>query len=248
MTTTYLFPSTLQGLADVSVSPGDTHSGKPLIWDNALGQWVVSLLPWPSINTATTATFTPATFGNDLGIQVVLPSNSNNLAKGVGVTKNILSTGIQAFCTLGNTTGQNDRFLPVIQGRASGGTEGAFGIISYAHEGLTASGEGALNLRVRGGLPTSVPLQPIANNLKAFSFRNNAFEIASVTGGGDWAFKAPSPSTSTTTGAITVAGGVGIAGNLYVGAKVNLGNVPTSPTGLAAGDVWRDGDVLKVVL
>lgn len=42
MTTTYLFPSTLQGLADVSVSPGVAVDDYPLIYDHGLGKWVAS--------------------------------------------------------------------------------------------------------------------------------------------------------------------------------------------------------------
>lgn len=44
MTTTYLFPfpSTLQGLTDVSVSPGVTVDDYPLTYDHGLGKWVAS--------------------------------------------------------------------------------------------------------------------------------------------------------------------------------------------------------------
>lgn len=54
-------------------------------------------------------------------------------------------------------------------------------------------------------------------------------------------------STSTTTGALQVAGGIGAQGNLIVGGtRINFANLPTSSTGLAVGDLWRDGDVVKV--
>lgn len=42
MTTTYLFPSTLRGLADVSVSPGVAVDDYPLTYDHGLGKWVAS--------------------------------------------------------------------------------------------------------------------------------------------------------------------------------------------------------------
>lgn len=42
MSTTYLFPSTLQGLADVSVSPGVAVAAYPLTYDHGLGKWVAS--------------------------------------------------------------------------------------------------------------------------------------------------------------------------------------------------------------
>jgi hypothetical protein len=54
-------------------------------------------------------------------------------------------------------------------------------------------------------------------------------------------------STSTATGSIITAGGVGIAKNLNVGgAKINFANLPTSDTGLDVGDLWRDGNTVKV--
>jgi hypothetical protein len=54
-------------------------------------------------------------------------------------------------------------------------------------------------------------------------------------------------STSTTTGAFTVAGGAGIAGALHVGgAKINFANLPTSDASIDVGDLWRDGNTIKV--
>jgi hypothetical protein len=54
-------------------------------------------------------------------------------------------------------------------------------------------------------------------------------------------------SNSTTTGALTVAGGAGIAGALHVGgAKINFANLPTSDASIAVGDLWRDGNTIKV--
>jgi hypothetical protein len=54
-------------------------------------------------------------------------------------------------------------------------------------------------------------------------------------------------STSTTSGAFKTSGGVGIAKNLNVGgAKINFANLPTSDTGLDVGDLWRDGNTVKV--
>lgn len=54
-------------------------------------------------------------------------------------------------------------------------------------------------------------------------------------------------STSTSTGALVVAGGVGIAGALNVGGtKVNMASLPTSASGLATGDLWNNGGVLNI--
>jgi hypothetical protein len=61
--------------------------------------------------------------------------------------------------------------------------------------------------------------------------------------------RSTSASTNTTSGALQVAGGIGAQGNLIVGGtRINYANLPTSSTGLAVGDLWRDGDVVKVKL
>lgn len=55
-------------------------------------------------------------------------------------------------------------------------------------------------------------------------------------------------STSTTTGGLTIGGGFGCPGNIYAGGSViNLANLPTSSSGLAAGSLWRNGNVINIV-
>lgn len=44
MSTTYLFPSTLRGLADVSVSPGAGQDSYPLVWNNTTAKWEANSL------------------------------------------------------------------------------------------------------------------------------------------------------------------------------------------------------------
>lgn len=54
-------------------------------------------------------------------------------------------------------------------------------------------------------------------------------------------------STSKDTGSIITEGGIGIEKSLYVGgATINFANLPTSDAGLAVGDLWRDGNTVKV--
>jgi hypothetical protein len=116
--TAYLSPSQLRDLTDVSVNPGAPQDGYPLVWDNDLGKWVISTLPYSSL------TGTP---------------------------------------TLGTMASQNASAVAVTGGSASG-------LSSLAVSGTTAS-------------------------------------------------------TSTTTGALRVAGGVGIAGGLHAGSiTVQTGN------------------------
>lgn len=54
------------------------------------------------------------------------------------------------------------------------------------------------------------------------------------------------PSTSTSTGALKVQS-AGIVSNLYVGGIINFGGLPTSSSGLAAGTLWRNGNVINIV-
>ena len=65
--------------------------------------------------------------------------------------------------------------------------------------------------------------------------------------------QATTASTSTTTGAARIGGGLGVGGAIYNGGnlvssgnKINFENLPTSNSGLAVGDLWRDGELVKV--
>ena len=54
-------------------------------------------------------------------------------------------------------------------------------------------------------------------------------------------------STNTSSGSIVTPGGVGIGKSLIVGgSKVSLANLPTSDASIAVGDLWRDGNTIKV--
>ncbi len=68
-----------------------------------------------------------------------------------------------------------------------------------------------------------------------------------VNAGGQIRSTATTASTSTTTGALRIDGGAGIAGALHVGgARINFANLPTSDASIAVGDLWRDGNTIKV--
>jgi hypothetical protein len=222
------------------------------VWNNTTGKWEASILPWASINTATTAVFSPTTFGEARGVQVVLPSNANNVTKGIGVTKLVLQSNTEAFCILGNVTGIADRFVPAIAGRPSGNPSGSFFIQAYEHEtpDTGASSTGALSFFVRQGLPSS--FQPIANSNIAITFYNDTIQLGRVTGEGRWTFPANISSDNTTSGTVVVAGGVGIGGELNVGGQINgLGAVqPGTPASAAAtgtaGQIRWDADYIYV--
>jgi len=78
---------------------------------------------------------------------------------------------------------------------------------------------------------------------------DNAVEF----GRGPLAIQNITASTSTTTGSCVISGGLGVAGAIHNGgnlvsggAKINFANLPTSDTGLADGDLWREGNTVKV--
>lgn len=69
-----------------------------------------------------------------------------------------------------------------------------------------------------------------------------------VANNGNIIFPSTTQSTSTTTGALVVSGGVGVTGNIYAGGSIiNLSGLPTSSSGLAAGSLWRNGNVVNIV-
>ena len=78
-------------------------------------------------------------------------------------------------------------------------------------------------------------------NLSSLSFTEDYSSLSRYTPTSD------ADSTNTTSGSIVTPGGVGIAKSLIVGgSRVNLANLPTSDASIAVGDLWRDGNVIKV--
>ena len=82
---------------------------------------------------------------------------------------------------------------------------------------------------------------------------SNTTRAVKISGSSDVIFYSTTASSSTTTGAVRIDGGLGVAGSIYnggnliaSGAKINFQNLPTSDTGLAVGDLWRDGNTVKV--
>jgi hypothetical protein len=144
--------------------------------------------------------------------------------------------------------------------------------LGYRSRGLNTSPEAVLQndrLFVLGGVPRGVSgWSEVGGGFTVFANQDataavgnrvatrTVFDGTSLTGGFDaWmtlngittAILSTQASTSTTTGAFTVAGGAGIAGALHVGgAKINFANLPTSDASIAVGDLWRDGNTIKV--
>jgi hypothetical protein len=129
-----------------------------------------------------------------------------------------------------------DDWIFVFAARPRGFEEWSGGGASLIFTALTTAAPGDPNNRVAMAadwylIPLSRDSTPLVYRMTAATFINYA----------------TTSSTSTTTGAMTVAGGVGIAQNLNVGgSKINFANLPTSDASIAVGDLWRDGNVIKV--
>lgn len=277
MSTAYLFPSTLQGLADVSISPGASQNGYPLVWNNSLGKWVISLLPYSSLSGAPplpvpvlsggTGTQNGSITGtgelifqsannqnlsinaggtgqvrvNSIGLTVTQPQQNTN---GFGIR--IQKTGTDAFFSAQNARPETDLFTPVFLGRTN---RNGPSLTFMGWQGLGQdNASGVISFSARNQLGSAV----IPSSHKAFSFYNFSEELISVLGDGISKFFSSSPSTSTTTGALVVSGGVGIGGALHVGGQINgLGSVqPGAPASATAagttGQIRWDSDYIYV--
>lgn len=274
--TAYIAPSMLSGLTDVSVSPGQGINGYPLTWNNTLGRWVASLLqisnltggPLPLSQGGTNAT-TASDARSSLGLGTIATQSASSVAIGGGsisslsnlsMRGNDASIGFRIFTHSSVSTINSSQFL----GYRSRGS-------SASPEGINA-GDWLFFL---GGVPRGstnwsdygTGFIAIANQNASAASSNRVpcrLEFLGVNGsgiGGTWmthdgstmTVPVVTPSTSTTSGALTVSGGVGVGGAIYnggnlvsSGAKINFVNLPTTDVGLAVGDLWRDGNIVKV--
>lgn len=297
MTTTYLFPSTLQGLADVSVSPGVNQDGYPLIWNNDLGRWVVSLLPYSSLTGAPTlgtmaaqnANAIAVTGGSALGLsslQVTGTTASTSPTTGALVVSGGVGIGgavsVEGAIRAGNPQAAEPQ-LVISGGRLGAGmirlsrTSGV--VISYtwnlaggkmsftnadtgviaAQMSVSAVLPGHAELNIGGDQPGSDPTPGTPGIIKGSNAGGTGVDVSGgsliicsglgrgaatpseinfqtpVAGASGTTVQAPSTQMTITHQGVTIAG-----------AKVNLANLPTSSTGLAVGDLWRDGEDIKV--
>ena len=274
MPTAYLSASQLKELTDVSVNPGAEQDGYPLVWSNTTGRWIASLLPYSSLSGAPSLpipvasggtgtqtgsitgtgplTFTPG--GTNQNVNVVTsgtgklavsgtsfsltqPANTNTAGLGIEFSKR----GNNSFFRVINATGSESDFLPYFFGQTT--TLGA----SLSFVGIqSTAGDNSYGVCFYSAFNTT-GAGPINNAHKAHSFQNYTTFLVDIFGSGDTRFYSNTESTLTTNGAIRVDGGVGIAKNLNVGGtKINFSNLPTTPTGLSVGDLWRDGENVKV--
>lgn len=274
--TAFLPPSLLSGLSDVSVSPGEAQNGYPLIWDNTLGQWVASLLQISSLtggplplslggtNSANgsilgTGSLTFAAGGTNQSIslhptgngsvlsprsiQIALSNSENNFFRGFRIDKG------NGFFYAANLSSELDKFALTFAGRSTRANTAGLTFQGLYPDDLANVDNGGIAFLVSRFDGAG----PISQNFTAFTFFNRLTPLFRILGSGDSTFLGTAAATSSTTGALTVSGGVGIAGAIYnggnlvsSGTKINFANLPASDTGLAVGDLWRDGNTVKV--
>ena len=274
--TAFLPPSLLSGLTDVSVSPGSGQSDYPLVWDNTLGKWVASPLqisiltggPLPLAQGGT-----GATIASDARSNLGLGSIATQAAGSVAITGGSLSN-LSVLNMLGNAS--NTRLNLYTHSSALFNHSSQF--LGYRSRGSSSSIQGVNSgdwLFFLGGVPRGstgwsnfgTGFIVIANQNSSAAATNlvhckleflgvNASGVGSTWmthDGATMTLPVATPSTSTTSGALTVSGGVGVVGAIYnggnlvsSGAKINFVNLPTTDVGLAVGDLWRDGNIVKV--
>lgn len=157
---------------------------------------------------------------------------------------NLLTAG-PAFATLGNGSSGNS-FIPFFwaegnvpgilslgfQAQQVGQTNNTYGVISFF--ATSQGGQGSIQAE---------------NN--AFGFFNGPGNVSllMIEGSGNCRFHSTTESTSTTTGAVRIDGGLGVAKNVNVGGNLRFsgGTVPATATSAGTtGDIRYDGDHLYI--
>jgi hypothetical protein len=256
MSTAYLFPSTLQGLADVSVSPGIGQNGYPLVWNNSLGKWVISLLPYSSLS----GTPTLGTMAAQNASNVSITGGSALNLSSVSQVGNSSSTPYRIFTHSSSSGIHSSQFLgyrsrgssAALQGNESGDWLFFLGGVPRGNTGWSDFGTGFLVIANQSAASAN-PINNLACRMEIVGVNaSNAFGAWLTLNGTTVSIPTGTASTSTTTGALTVSGGVGIGGALYVGGQINgLGAVqPGTPASATAagttGQVRWDANYIYV--
>lgn len=274
--TAYIAPFMLSGLSDVSVAPGSGQSGYPLIWDNTLGKWVASLLQISSLTggplplsqggLGANAQTAPATARANLGLGSLATQNSNALSVTGSIFENhspeVISTSVLGWTATSSQGGElggpqnifrRSNGVPTssAQNVASNQNLGSIsfrGWVDSAYSGSRAFiSATATENWATGSQPTSMSFFTTPSGSTGVLGR------MTIQATGQVLISASIATTSTTSGSLRVLGGVGVGGAIYnggnlvsSGTKINFANLPTSETGLAVGDLWRDGNIVKV--
>lgn len=179
-----------------------------------------------------------------------------NLATGSNYSNGINLIKGEGFASLFNFTSNPTGFTPGFQGRSTM-AQPSFKFVGNQNTQLADSILGVINFDSRNTTDTGY----LEDSLRSVVFSNLESPRWTMLGNGDitqvgtLTISATTESTSTTTGALRVDGGLGVAknanigGNLKVsGTTINFANLPTSSASLAVGDLWRDGEIVKVKL
>jgi hypothetical protein len=170
------------------------------------------------------------------GIQISQPANTNTNIRGIRIEK----TGTDGFFEAINGSSGPASFTPYFFGRS---TSAGGSLVFFA---LQAEAQNSPSGTVGFAVGNYFGNNRINNAHQAFGFFNYDLTLLMIDGNGDTGFYSTTDSTLTTNGAVRIAGGVGIAKNLFVGGdRINFANLPTSEPA-TVGDLWRDGNVIKV--
>lgn len=250
MPTAYLSPSLLRELTDVSVSnPGAGEAGRLLTWNGTAFVLRTSSESRTDLGLGTLATQSASnvsiTGGNITGLSSFSVENlSFNPIQIRRINTNQFAQGLSFYKgRIGSNTLSGDQLVRVM---AFGSIEaGNFASPSNNQDFLTAYASGDFTATSQ---PRDIRFFTVNTGTITASERLRIEPTGQVR-----IIAANLQATNTTSGALVVAGGVGIGGAVYnggnlvsAGAKINFANLPTSETGLAVGDLWRDGNAVKV--
>ena len=196
----------------------------------------------------------------ETGLNINLPNNQSNYNNGIYFRKGA------GYFNVSNSTTLSDSFSPFFVAKNNpnqSSQASCLGFIGLYPPTATAA-LGVVNFNARDTDDTDTLLR---DDLLCFAFWNSYQQLGSLTppsllfsilGSGNAGLKgelnirSTSASTNTTTGALRVAGGAGIAGALHVGGQINgLGAVqPGTPASAAAtgtaGQIRWDADYIYV--
>lgn len=201
---------------------------------------------------STTALINPPPGPRNTGLVLQYPSNTSNVDQGFILRKST-SSGLGFFSFL-NGSAEGNGFEGVLETQSSGNVP-SFWVFSRVPLGGTVSERGVFHFSGRSisggsGYPANTPLFTVASGT---TIRHTFSSNGNFAATGQLSTSSTQASTSTTTGSCVVSGGLGVGGAIYnggglvsSGTKINFANLPTSDTALAVGDLWRDGNTVKV--
>jgi hypothetical protein len=128
-------------------------------------------------------------------------------------------------------------------------------VVSGSIAGLTVKGDAALSTNLTIGVAQNITRTGRGSSLsgafidaegsRPISFATSSTERLSIEGNGQINVRSTASTTSTTTGALTVAGGVGIDGDLWVGGTIRSANLLVDP--IVVNDISTQFDNVKTV-